>query len=124
MNEYHRDIFYSTKHLSLEEMEALCRDGLEKSYEWWIDELLTAQRQKIEVGFDEMMLKLRENDKFQHFVVINRKGYEEWKDPDCFWNKHNWCMEIALIIGIYYLWIYLDVKELPHFIEKYKLTLL
>jgi len=120
MNEYHHDIFYKIEHLSLKQKEEICREAKERCYEWWTDHLVGTQRQKIEMEFDEMVKKLYDNE-FHHFVIIERRGYENWKDPECFWSHHNWCGEIGFVSGIYYLWIYMKTEELDYFIKKYKL---
>ena len=119
-NKYFEDIFYNTQHLSLKEKEQICREAKERCYEWWTDRLVGVQREKIEMDFDEMVKKLYDNE-FHHFVIINRRGYEDWKDPECYWSRHNWCGEIGFVSGIYYLWIYIKTEELDFFIEKYNL---
>jgi len=121
MNEYHHDIFYRTEHLSLPQKEEICREAKERSYEWWVDELIRTQRQKIEMEFDEILKKLYEDD-YLHFVIIQRRGYENWKDPECFFANHSWCGEIGFVANSFYLWIYMKTEELDYFIEKYKLT--
>ena len=73
------------------------------------------------MDFDEILEKLSD-DGFHHFVFIHRRGYEDWKDPNCIWSETSWCLEIGFISGIYYLWIYIKEEELPYFMEKYKLT--
>jgi hypothetical protein len=118
--EYFPDIFYRVDHLSLEEKEEICRKAKEMCYEWWTDELVGFRRQRVEMEFDEMVQKLYD-DNFHHYVIIERRGYEDWKDPECFWSNHNWCGEIGFTSGIYYLWIYIKTEELAYFIEKYKL---
>lgn len=120
MNQYHRDIFYNVSDFSLEKKEQLCREAKEKCYEWWVDELVGIQRQRIRMGFEEMMKKLYDKG-FHHFVFIHRKGYEDWKDPKCSWSNHSWCLEIGFVSGINYLWIYLKEEEIPYFVEKYNL---
>lgn len=120
-SKYYEDTFYDVSHLSLEDKEQLCRDGKEKCYEWWVDELVTTQRQRIEMEFDEMVKKLY-NKGFHHFVFIHRRGYEDWKDPECLWSKHNWCLEIGFVSDMYYLWIYIKAEEIPYFVEKYNLN--
>lgn len=117
---YFPDVFYKIEHLSLEQKEEICREAKDRSYEWWTDELVGFKREKIEMEFDEMLEKLH-NDDFHHFVIIERRGYEDWKDPECIWANHSWCGEIGFTSGIYYLWIYMKTEELDFFIKKYNL---
>lgn len=120
-NIYHPDVFYKTEHLSLKQKEQICREAKERCYEWWTDELVGLQRQNIEMDFDEMVKKLYD-DGFHHFVIIERRGYEDWKDPECLWSKHSWCGEIGFSSRNYYLWIYMKTEELDFFIKKYELN--
>lgn len=120
MSKYHLDIFYNVMDFPLEKKEQLCKEGKEKCYEWWVDKLVGVQRQRIEMGFEEMLKKLYD-DGFHHFVFIHRRGYENWNDPECFWSDHNWCLEIGFVSGIYYLWIYIKEDEIPYFVNKFDL---
>ena len=117
MSIYTPDIFYDNKHLSIDEKKELCREGQDKCYKWWVDKLVDIRRQEIEMEFETILAKLETG---AHFVVIHRKGYDDWKNKE--WFDNRWCLEIGFSIGIYFLWILIVEDEIPYFIEKYKLT--
>jgi hypothetical protein len=131
MNEYHTDKFYLiARNFSPHTWEEICRDAKEKCFNWWIDHQ-PSNRETIDMDFDEI-IKYLYIEKI-HFSVIHRRGYEEWNTDDS-WYK--WHLEIGFctmartnklpttdidIKGDLYLWIKLDEKHIPYFIEKYNL---
>jgi hypothetical protein len=117
MGDYTHDIFYKNNHLSIKEKEQLCRETHAISYKWWVDHLKTTQRQRIDMDLDTILGML---DKATHFFFIHRKGFENWKNKE--WHETSWCLEVGFMAGIYYLWILVDEKEIPHFVEKYNLN--
>lgn len=119
---YFRDIFYDTLHLSLAQKKELLKDAKKKSFEWSVDILDCTKswaRQSIKMSFSDILKKLTA-DSF--FVVIHRKGYENWKNNPYF--PHKWCMEIGFVTHetpSHFLFVYIkeDVKEF--FLNKYNL---
>lgn len=105
------NIFYETHHLSLADKVMLLNDAFAINERWWVDILdcnISFARQKIELSFDDIMLKFH---KKAHFVVIHRKGYEI-------------CGEIGfctLKSPEYFLWIHLSIENLNCIIIKYNL---
>lgn len=115
-NIYHPDIFYEINDLTLDQKKEICKEAKELSFKWWTDKLVSIKREKIEVDFDKVLNLLTPQS---HFVVIHRKGYDKWKDKE--WFEQNWCLEIGFNEGVFYLWILVDQKKVPYFVEKYKL---
>ncbi len=132
MNEHFSDIFYLKFHsFSPEKWEEICRDAFSKKYNWWIDHQPEWQRKQIDLPFDEIV-KYLYTEKI-HFSIIHRRGYENWNTENS-WNK--WHLEIGFctlarktklpttnidIEGDLFLWIELDEKHIPYFIETYNL---
>jgi hypothetical protein len=132
MNDYKQSKFYLiARDLSPHIWEEICRDAKDKSYNWWIDDQPAWQRQKIDMGFDEV-LKYLYTEKI-HFSIVHRRGYPKENVKD---NWNEWHLEIGFctmirrkklpttdidIEGDLFLWIKLDEKYIPYFIDKYKL---
>jgi len=124
MNEYKDHIFYKfTKEVTPELREKICRDAKDKCYHWHVDHLPTWSREKINMPFDEV-LKYLYTEKV-HFVIIHRRGY---RDPH---NLEIGFCTLALrdilpstkvdVKGDLFLWINIDEKHIPYFVETYKL---
>jgi hypothetical protein len=120
--EYERDVFYETKHLSIEDKKALLLDAKKMSYDWHIDKLdcsvSWARRVQKYARFNTILKKL---DNSCHFVFIHRKGYKSSKGKKMF---GEYCIDtgFSTMRGIdWYLFIYMDEKHIDFFIEKYKL---
>ena len=123
MDNYEQDIFYETRTLSIEQKKDLLLFAKENSTKWWVDFLDARKswaREKIEMSFDDILLKL---DQDCHFVFIHRRGFKTPKGKplsDC---------EYTLEIGFstmkgeptYYLFIFCDEKNLSKFLTKYHL---
>ena len=116
--EHYQDIFYHTEQLSLKKKKELLEDAKEKSFQWMVDVLdvyQSRQRVSIKMNWEDIMAKL---DKKCHYVFIHRRGYDE--------NESEWLVETGFsTMGNgpdYFLWVNCDQKEIPYFIEKYKLT--
>lgn len=105
------DIFYNIRHLTMSEKVMILNDAFAVNERWWVDILdcnISFARKKIEMSFEDIMLKFHEK---AHFVVIHRKGYEI-------------CGEIGfctLKSPEYFLWIHLSVENLNFIVTKYNL---
>jgi len=117
MKEYRQDIFYNnSREFTPEVWEKICRDAHSKCYKWWVDDQPSWTRRKIDMSIDEV-IKFLYNHKI-HFSIIHRRGYD----------NRDWHLEIGFCTlarkdknGDIFLWIELDEKYLPYFIETYKL---
>lgn len=121
MDTYLRDIFYKTSNLTVDEKIQLCKDGIEKSYKWWVDVLKPGKmaREKIDMSLNDILSKL---DETCHFVIIHRRGYTSWNEPDSIFK---WHLEIGFstMYGVTnYLFIEVNESEIPYFVDKYRLT--
>lgn len=132
MEEYKQHIFYKLKgDISPHIQEEILRDAKDKCYHWHIDHLPTWARERIDMPFDEVLKYLYQES--IHFVIIHRRGYSP-RDENDEWNK--WYLEIGFstlarttklpttkidIKGDLFLWINLDEKYIPYFVEKYNL---
>ena len=120
MDQYNQDIFYQlSQDISPHIWEEICRDAFDKKYNWWVNDQPSWTRRKIEMHLDEV-LKFLYSHKI-HFSIIHRKGYRE-----C--DQH---LEIGFSTmnrkhenGDIFLWIEIDEKHIPYFIEKYNLITL
>ena len=123
-DKHEHDIFYNNKKLSVEEKKELLIDAKNKSYDIQTDILdcnVSWSRQHIDISFDDILKKISDGS---HFVVINRKGYESWKNTEYF--KTSWCLEIGFSTmqsPSYFLFIYVKEDELEFFINKYNLEI-
>ncbi len=115
------NIFYDTSDLNLDDKRNVLNDAFHMdSTKWHVDvrEPGEIARKKIDMSFDDILKKLEEE---HHFVIIVRmsplvEGYAQ---------------ETYLEIGFstltspsYFLWMFLDIEKLGHFIDKYKLKVL
>jgi len=124
MNRYFDDIFYLKAHkFSPKIWEKICRDAYSKCYNWWVDNQPGWKREQINISLDKILEYLY-TEKI-HFTIIHRRGYESFNTKDSF-NK--WHLEIGFCTmsrkhqdGDLFLWIELDEKYIPYFIETYKL---
>lgn len=122
MNEYYNDIFYRVDDLSLEDKIKIIDKAKELSFKWNVDVLDCAVswgRQRIDMSYDNIMKKFNDSC---HFVVIHRRGYEDWKDKEHFDNR--WCGEIGFstMTGVSnYLWVWLSEENLENLISIFNL---
>lgn len=119
MSDYERDVFYGVQTLSLNDKIDIINYSKDKSYEWWVDKLDCSEswaRQRIDMSFEEVMLKFSNSC---HFTIIHRKGYKNDSD---LWR---WKVEVGFSTmggGVdYFLWIHMEETELSKLIEKFKL---
>ena len=120
--DYIQDVFYGLSHLSIKELKELFKEAKDLSKFWQVDILKSFYRESTDMSFENILKKL---DKNSHIVFIHRKGwidengnpkrYRGWEIETGFrsWDKEN--------KYDYFLFIFLDEKNLDHFIEKYKL---
>ena len=104
-------------------MEEICRDAHSKCFNWWVDDQPSWTRRKIDMSLDDV-LKFLYTRKI-HFTIVHRRGYEKWNVEGGF---DKWHIEIGFCTldrkdenGDIFLWIEVDDKYLPYFIETYKL---
>lgn len=119
INEYQRDIFYDVKNLSFETKIEILKWSYGHSYNFHVDVLRGDTRKKTDMDFDEGMQYFT-ND--SHFVVIHRRGYENWNTPDN-WDK--WHLEVVfrtMKATDYFMFIYCDENLVDECVKKFNLT--
>jgi len=108
MLEYTHDVFYSDQ-LDYEDKRDLIIKALERSYEWWADEIKNGgQRQKIDVTFEEQLNKMDENSLFR---FIHRKGFPDDKRY----------LSVVFNELASFLWVNMEEEHLQYFIDNYNL---
>ena len=116
---FYQDTFYHTKRLSLKKKKELLEDAKSRCQQWMVDACECWQRVPIKMSWEDIIAKL---DKSCHFVFIHRKGYDE-HDPEM---GSEWFLETGFCTMAkhpeYFLWVNCDQKEIPYFVEKYKLN--
>lgn len=124
MKEYKDHIFYTINgDVSPHIWEDICRDAKDKCYHWHVDHLPGFAREAIHMDFDEI-LKYLYTEKI-HFVIIHRRGYRNPSNLEIGFST----LSLSKILpttkidvkGSLFLWINVDEKHIPYFIEKYKL---
>jgi len=122
-NIHHKDTFYDVREMSLEDKINICKEVKELAYEWWVDKLDCSEswaRQKIDMSFEDILDKLTDGS---HFVVIHRRGYDDWKN-NREWFSGNWCLEVGFTTmkdPSHYLWLHAEEKHIGPITEKYNL---
>lgn len=106
-------IFFSTKELDLNTKVSIINDSISYCSKYWIDKLDCNQsfaRQKMEMSFEEIMLKFNNHC---HFTVIHRQGIIE---PD--YGE----IGFSTMTGVsYFLWILLSIEDFYRIIKQYNL---
>lgn len=105
------DIFYNTRHLSISEKVTVLNEAYALHERWWVDILdcnISFARQKVEMSFEDVMLKFNEN---AHFVIIHRKGFEHY-------GEIGFCTLKSIE---YFLWIHLTEEKLQYLVLKFAL---
>jgi hypothetical protein len=119
-NMYLQDIFYSTNDLSFETKLEILEWAKEHSYDYHIDVLRGGvARKRTDMDFDEGIQYFSDDS---HFVVIHRRGYDDWNNPNSF-NK--WKLEVGFrtMKAIdYFMFIYCDEKYVDEIVEKFNLS--
>lgn len=111
------DQFFITQDLSFECKRNILIKAKSFAYNWWVDILDCSKsitRKKIEMSFDEILNKFVINS---HFVI---------KICSIDYNTEQPYLEIGFCTmsdPSYYLWLCLDLKHLPYFINHYDLKL-
>ena len=112
-------ISFSTKHMSVEELQSMFRDCMEISYEWLANTLdctISISRQYLDCSFEEILSRLKEDT---HVVVINRGTW------GCLVGQEREHYEIAfrtMTLPVdYFLSVQVDSEKMPPILEKYRL---
>lgn len=109
------DIFYETAKLSMKIKKSILLDSFDLSDKWYVDildEIDPIRRRNIEMSKEDILKKL---NKKSHYVVINRKHFEERGEIGFSSNEGN---------KVYFLFIYMSEKNLNKIVEKYNLEIL
>jgi len=117
-NIYLPDIFYSVDDLSFETKLEILKWAKEHSYDCHVDVLRSIARKRTDMDFDEGMQYFSDDS---YFVVIHRRGYENWNNPDSF-NK--WRLEVGfrtMMATDYFMFIYCDDKYVDEIVKKFNL---
>jgi len=120
-NIYLQDIFYNTGDLSYESKIEILEWSKKHSYKYHVDVLRgnNVARQETEMDFDEGMQYFTDDS---HFVVIYRRGYENWNTPES-WNKWKLQVGFRTMKGTdYFMFIYCDEKYVDEIVKKFNLT--
>jgi len=119
---YYPDIFYNTSSLLMGEKRIILHEAKEKCFNWRVDDQPSWTRREIKMPFANILKKLK---KSCHFVIIHRRGYDNWKKDHY---SHHWCLEIGFSetrgTNHHFLWILCEEEHLSHFIKKYNLKIL
>jgi len=110
-------IFYKYD-LSLTQKIELLKEAKDKSHKWWVDILDCSKsfaRQKVEMGLEEILGKLKDDS---HFTVIHRHDHIEGEYLEVGFRT------MDRLETSYFLWIYCTIDNLSYFISKYDLKLL
>jgi hypothetical protein len=105
------EIFYNIRHLTLSEKEMILNEAYTLRERWWVDILdcnISFARQKVEMSYNDIMLKFQEKS---HFVVIHRKCFENY-------GEIGFC---TLKSPEYFLWINLAEEKLQYIVSKFDL---
>lgn len=121
MADFEEDIFYlSSRNLSPDIWEKICREALDKCYNWWTDYLPDWTRTRINIDI-EYMMDILYTDKI-HFNIIHRKSFDKHLEI-------GFCTLDSKFVkdgkhSDVFLWILLDESHIPNFVEKYNLKLI
>lgn len=114
-----RDVFYSTKHLSLRKLRELFTESRELSHEVFIDEKdATYKRIPSKKSFEEVMKLL---DKQCHVVFAERNIVFGDAKP---YLEVVFCTMAMEVPGDYFLWLHLSLEHLEYLTQKYNLKVL
>ena len=102
--------FYKTEHLTFDEKKQILNEARKKCFIWWVDILKNYKREKIDITFDDMMKKFKEDS---HLIITLRDDIIEGMYFEV-------AFRITEIVD-YFLWIKLNLNEEYYFVKKYKL---
>lgn len=123
---YENDVFYETDGLTFEQKKEMLLYIKSLNPVWWVDikEADSWHRKYIDMGFEEIFNKFKEDD---YFNIIYRKGFKDQHKPmsDQPFNHKRWCLEVGFTTSLstpaYYLWMYLPEDKVDKIINKYNL---
>jgi hypothetical protein len=125
MSDYYHDIFYKVHELDFETKKKIIHWAFKRKKNWSVDKLdcnESRSRQSVELSIDGIMSKF---NNAAHFVVIHRRGYEDWKNSEIFDNK--WCLEVGfrtMESPDYFLWIWCDENFVDEIVKEFDLKIL
>ncbi len=108
--------FYNTQSISIQKKKKIINDALSVNTDWYVDKLdcnESFRRQRIEMSFEDIMLKLKTKS---HFQVIHRRNLYDGE-----YGEIGFCQEEKRVT--YFLWIFVTLKELEKIVTKYKLEI-
>ena len=122
---YLYDIFYQVENLDLESKKSILYEAYNKATSYHVDYLdcdKSIARQRTDLDFNEVIEKF---DESCHFVVIYRRGEDEYKETGHSIFKW-WCGEVGFTtmkLGVnYFLFIYLTKEDLFKIVDKFALA--
>lgn len=121
-NQYYEDIFYKVNDLPFKTKIEILEWAYEHSYDFHVDILNGITRKKIDMDFNEGMEYFTDDS---HFVVIYRRGYEDWNNNPESWYK--WHLEVgfrSMSKIEYFMFIYCDENLVDEIVKKNNLETL
>jgi len=102
--------YYKTEHLTLEEKIQILNEARSKCFIWWVDMLKDWKREEIDMEFDNIMKKFKEDTQL---IITLRDNMIEGMFLEFAFRTSE--------IADYFLWIKVNIKEEPYFVNKYNL---
>lgn len=106
--------FYNIDTISIQKKKKIINEALSVCYEWHVDKLDCSEsfrRQRIEMSFENIVLKLKNSS---HFTIIHRRNIYDGE-----YGEIGFCqMEKGIT---YFLWIFITISELEKLTKKHKL---
>ena len=99
--------YYKTDHLTFNEKIQALKDAKEKCFEWWVDELVGWQRNQIEISFEDILEKFKDDSNF--IITLRDNMIEGMYFEGCFRELN------------YFFWTKLIIKHEDYFVKNYKL---
>jgi hypothetical protein len=118
--EYLPHIFYDTSDISKNQIRKLFKEAKELSFNWWVDDLPTWSRRKIEWPFEKAIrLFDRTTRKNLHISVVHRR----WGKEDEHYLELGYCtLNRKGKNGDIFLWIKVSLEHKDYLVNKYTLN--
>lgn len=107
--------FYNIESISIQKKKKIINEAFSANFDWHVDKLDCSEswrRQRIEMSFEDIMLKLKAKS---HFTVIHRRNIHDGE-----YGEIGFCQVEKEVT--YFLWIFITINELEKIIKKYKLN--